>query len=477
MILHQKFSDKDLGWAHWQKHTLKEVVLGQSPTPPNAPAANSNTKAPVTGSSVPPLWARSQTAETAPPRKAATTTARKDAGIQLVGHVYTENDLPNVEPTPAPAIRQTANRPAAPGLLPMNSAREVDESPRSLFAGADDLPAANSPPSRPTAPMAVAPAQSENELPSADPFGGMPTNAPQPIRRSGIQQTGGTEQPGFPEPEIMSLEPMAGAKTAPATRSTPPERLDGSFDLAPTPARPQQPPVQQQHVHQQQPIMSLDDIPTAPPSMPQHQQNTFAPPPRQPAPQNFTEPSFSSPAPKPAARQMLPPVQSQPVAVTPKEEIPSDDVYQVQSGDNYWTISRRFYGSARFFGALAEHNKNRIPDPSKMKPGMYVIVPHIEALHQAYPQLTGGGARDPGEDQPPGFFIDDNGQPGYRIGKGDTLTDIAEKHLGRSSRWVQIYGMNKDRIPDGKTLKIGSVLRLPADAAQVMLAPAEADIR
>jgi nucleoid-associated protein YgaU len=162
---------------------------------------------------------------------------------------------------------------------------------------------------------------------------------------------------------------------------------------------------------------------------------------------------------------------------TPQEPLPADDVYQVQSGDNYWTISRQFYGSARFFSALAAYNQQRIPDPSKMKPGMYVLVPHIEVLHQQYPQLTGGGPRDPGENQPPGFFVDDAGHPAYRVGKGDTLTEIAQKHLGRASRWVQIYGMNKDRIPDGKTLKIGSVLQLPADASQIQLAPANADIR
>jgi nucleoid-associated protein YgaU len=106
---------------------------------------------------------------------------------------------------------------------------------------------------------------------------------------------------------------------------------------------------------------------------------------------------------------------------------------------------------------------------------MYVLIPDAEVLHQRYPQLTGGGGE--AEPAPPGYFVDQSGQPCYRVGKGDTLTEIAEQYLGRSSRWVQVYGMNKDRIPDVNSLKIGAVLRLPADATQVVLAPGGSELR
>jgi nucleoid-associated protein YgaU len=73
--------------------------------------------------------------------------------------------------------------------------------------------------------------------------------------------------------------------------------------------------------------------------------------------------------------------------------------------------------------------------------------------------------------------IDEDGQPMYRVDKGDTLGEIAQKYLGRSSRWVQIHGMNRDRLPDAGTLKIGTVLRLPRDASQVARAPEETVVR
>jgi len=78
---------------------------------------------------------------------------------------------------------------------------------------------------------------------------------------------------------------------------------------------------------------------------------------------------------------------------------------------------------------------------------------------------------------PSGFFIGPNGQPLFRIGKGDTLTDIAEKHLGRTARWTQVVGMNRNLLKDGNTLKIGMVLQLPHDASQVALAPAGSVLR
>ncbi|MFN8706183.1 MAG: hypothetical protein ACK50J_05835, partial [Planctomyces sp.] len=46
------------------------------------------------------------------------------------------------------------------------------------------------------------------------------------------------------------------------------------------------------------------------------------------------------------------------------------DVVTVEEGDNYSKISRRVYGSNRFFSALAVFNQHRISNPKRMRPGM-----------------------------------------------------------------------------------------------------------
>lgn len=157
------------------------------------------------------------------------------------------------------------------------------------------------------------------------------------------------------------------------------------------------------------------------------------------------------------------------------------DVVAVQSGDNYWTISKRQYGTPRYFTALARYNSRRIPDPRKMRPGMKVLAPGKEVLEARYPDLFPGRANGEAAgsvaNAPPGFFQDAQGRPMYRVGRRDTLTEIAHRHLGRASRWRQIFEMNRDRIKNPADLKIGTELRLPADASRVRLVRTPPQVR
>ncbi len=155
------------------------------------------------------------------------------------------------------------------------------------------------------------------------------------------------------------------------------------------------------------------------------------------------------------------------------------DVYVVESGDNYWSISRKKYGTARYFTALARFNERRIPDPKAMRPGMKVLVPDPQRLAALFPHLVGQKSQvvqASGDDdgshcgvQPAGFFVTQDGRPMYRIGKQDTLTEIAKRHLGRSSRWIQVFKLNQDRLTTPNDLKIGTELVLPSDASQVQV--------
>lgn len=152
-------------------------------------------------------------------------------------------------------------------------------------------------------------------------------------------------------------------------------------------------------------------------------------------------------------------------------------VYRVQPGDNYWRISRKVYGTAKYFSSLAEYNKARIPDPNKLQSGMKVLVPKERVLEQRYPQLfkqMGVALNTPDnrkQELPAGFFYNRDGHPMYRVGSEDTLTSIAQKHLGRSSRWIQIYQANRNQLKTPNRLKIGTVLALPADASRISFAP------
>ena len=161
------------------------------------------------------------------------------------------------------------------------------------------------------------------------------------------------------------------------------------------------------------------------------------------------------------------------------------DTYNIEPNDNFWTISRKKYGTGRYFMALSQHNLKVIPDPKRMKPGVTIATPPAAELERTYSTLIPAAA--PAEpvlagsvqparstlsttatkDEVPGFFVSADGVPMYRVGQEDTLSVISQRHLGRSSRWVQVFEMNREILTDGNSLKLGTVLRLPSDASRV----------
>lgn len=156
------------------------------------------------------------------------------------------------------------------------------------------------------------------------------------------------------------------------------------------------------------------------------------------------------------------------VVVASAESEPCE-LCEVQPGDSYWKISRRSYGTTRYFSALALYNQTRIRNPKKLRPGMKVLVPDAEFLEQKYPHLfQEANAR---EHRSGGYFVQPDGTAAYRIDERDTLSQIARKHLGRSSRWIQIYRLNRHVLSNPNRLKPGTVISLPDDATDVHMVP------
>ncbi|MFN0056325.1 MAG: LysM peptidoglycan-binding domain-containing protein [Planctomycetales bacterium] len=174
--------------------------------------------------------------------------------------------------------------------------------------------------------------------------------------------------------------------------------------------------------------------------------------------------------------------------------------YTVAPNDNFWTISRKLYGSSRYFQALARHNQERIPDPTRLRPGMQIATPPAAVLEKQYSELIDKSGVTPSQNRTPaeaddrpwmedspsrtgsskpataepaaaGYFYSKAGEPMYRIGADDTLSGIAQRHLGRASRWNEIFEQNRDILSSHENLTVGTVIRLPADASRLSLAP------
>lgn len=196
-------------------------------------------------------------------------------------------------------------------------------------------------------------------------------------------------------------------------------------------------------------------------------------------------------------------------------------VYTVQPNDNFWQISKNVYGTARLFKALTAHFEQQGVTSQRLRAGMQLPMPsrgdleaHFSALIDKAPAAIqpAGGTSSPvlargremfssptlsgtpvvvgpqlgtpdvmspagptlavpeGEDAG-NFYVGDQGQPMYTVGSDDTLTSIAQRHLGRASRWNEIFELNKSVLQTPDRLRPGLVIQLPGDASNISRSP------
>jgi nucleoid-associated protein YgaU len=197
----------------------------------------------------------------------------------------------------------------------------------------------------------------------------------------------------------------------------------------------------------------------------------------------------------------------------------------VQSGENFWTIARLYYGSGRFYRALWKANSGLVPAPEKLRVGMTIRIPPPEALDRALVKAsptspeTGPGSEsgsvktyrrtsrpvlqddreeaseipssamsrprrseielalpvaDPSSRADPESSSSDPDavpetrfrprRPTYKVRPHDTLRSIARDTLGESRRTDEILELNRDILKDPNDLSPGQIIELPDDA-------------
>ncbi len=73
----------------------------------------------------------------------------------------------------------------------------------------------------------------------------------------------------------------------------------------------------------------------------------------------------------------------QPRAASHSERVEANE-HLVERGENYWTISRQYWGSGRYFVALWKANSANHPDINVLHTGDVIVVPSIEDLNPDY---------------------------------------------------------------------------------------------
>ncbi|MFT4297319.1 MAG: LysM peptidoglycan-binding domain-containing protein [Micropruina sp.] len=114
--------------------------------------------------------------------------------------------------------------------------------------------------------------------------------------------------------------------------------------------------------------------------------------------------------------------------------------YLVRPGDDLWSIAEQVLGDGSRWRLIADANPELLANPTvDLAPGVRLAIPE-----------TGWPKAEPRT---------------VTVRRGDTLSGLAEKHLGDSAKWTRIFQANRDRIEDPDQIDIGWKLVIPAGPA------------
>ncbi len=130
--------------------------------------------------------------------------------------------------------------------------------------------------------------------------------------------------------------------------------------------------------------------------------------------------------------------------------IPLDGKYTTQPNDNFFTISKKVYGSGAYFEALAEYNKDQYPKADQIRIGDTVQTPPAETLESRYPQLCPKPEHRDAAKQRTTAATGRSlaGRRVYVVQEGDNLFDIARYELGARSKVAELIELNRDVLGD-----------------------------
>lgn len=175
---------------------------------------------------------------------------------------------------------------------------------------------------------------------------------------------------------------------------------------------------------------------------------TASPPPPPPEPEPITSTLVGA---KPFTSTGLDSISLTPTVISE----PTFSYYTIQPGDTLWKIAKKFYNDGAKHKLIADANKDKIPNPNKIKIGTEIVIPQSEPV---------GGAQMPppafGETSGIGMATNDGNY--YTVKKGDTLSSISKKFYGTVNKRNVIVESNRDKLAtEATTLKIGWKLFIP----------------
>ncbi len=136
--------------------------------------------------------------------------------------------------------------------------------------------------------------------------------------------------------------------------------------------------------------------------------------------------------------------------------------YTVQPGDTFEGIAIAQLGGAAHWVELAQANP--LVDPLKLRVGLELRLPDPPSTpgSPGSDSLAGSPDAPPADPAGPALPPPPPAALTHTVRNGDSLSTLANRYYGDSSRWHAIFEANRDQIDSPHKVKIGMVLRIPA---------------
>lgn len=139
--------------------------------------------------------------------------------------------------------------------------------------------------------------------------------------------------------------------------------------------------------------------------------------------------------------------ESRPIQAKKAVPMKAAAVHVIKPGDTLGHIAQKYYGSASKWSRIADANPTI--DVNALRVGQELQIP--ARVVSATAGSTSGKRQLP---RPTGRT--------HTIDEGETLSSIAEDHLGDQIHWYRLYELNKDRIGNSPDrLVVGMVIAVP----------------
>jgi len=136
--------------------------------------------------------------------------------------------------------------------------------------------------------------------------------------------------------------------------------------------------------------------------------------------------------------------------------------YTIERGDRLITIAQEEYGDRRLWRAIKAVNPDL--DENRLKIGEVIKLPSLadaQRLLRAEAEYAAEGTVPRPTTPPRAGERSDTARATYVVEEGDTLIKIARNVLNDSTRWREIFELNRTQLDSADVIRPGMVLRLP----------------